>query len=70
VDAPPPDVVTAVLRGGPYNDLGFEIGEGETEMKLGPTNLIDGQPDLPIARYRYTGSQDSGGNAIFEVVGE
>ena len=64
---PPPEVMTAILRGGPYDRLMFEIDEGETEIKLGPKNAIQGGVDLPVARYEYSGKQDDKGNAIFEV---
>ena len=69
MDAPPPDVLTALLRGGPYESLMFEIGDRQTEINLGPKNLIEGAADLPVARYQYSGHQDDDGNAIFTVDG-
>ena len=60
--------MTAALRGGPYDRLMFEIDEGQTDIKIGPKNLIKGGADLPVARYEYSGRQDGNGNAIFEVV--
>lgn len=68
MDGPPPEVMTAILRGGPYDRLMFEIDEGETEIKLGPKNMIQGGADLPVARYEYGGRQDDDGNAIFDLV--
>jgi len=67
VDAPPDEVMTAVLRGGPYDRIVFEIDEGQTEINIGPKNLIEGGAEMPVARYIYGGSQDDGGNAIFGV---
>lgn len=46
----------------------FEIEDGQTEIKLGPKNLIEGGTDMPVAKYAYGGSQDDDGNAIFEAV--
>jgi hypothetical protein len=57
VEAPPPD-----------DRLVFEIEEGQTEIKLGPKNMIQGGADLPVARYEYSGRQDDDGNAIFDLV--
>ena len=70
MEAPPPEVMTAVLRGGLYDRLVFEIEEGQTEIKVGPKNAIEGGPDLPVAKYAYGGSQDDDGNAVFEVVAD
>ena len=60
--------MTAILRGGPYDGHVCEIDEGETEIKLGPKNMIQGGADLPVGRYEYSGRQDDDGNAIFDLV--
>jgi hypothetical protein len=61
--SPPPDVMTAILRGGPYDGLIFEIEEAQTEIS--PKSLLFTGPPPPDATYRYSGNQDDDGNAVF-----
>lgn len=63
--SPPPEVMTAILRGGPYDGLVFEIEEGQTEISPKPLRGSFTGPPPPAATYKYGGTEDDGGNAIF-----
>ena len=65
--SPPPEVMTAILRGGPYDGIVCEIEEGQSEISTKPL-FFTGPAPPPNATYRYSGSQDDDGNAIFGPV--
>ncbi|MGH2838211.1 MAG: hypothetical protein ACRDJY_07685 [Thermoleophilaceae bacterium] len=57
--------MTAILRGGPFDSIVFEIEEGQTEISA-KADLFTGQPP-PEATYKYTGVIDAERNAVFEI---
>lgn len=60
--------MTAVLRGGVLDRIVFEIDEGASVIDMGQMEILySGGPPPPRTIYRYSGSQDAEGNAIFQA---
>ncbi len=70
MDGPPPHVDTAILRGGPCDNLLVEIEEGETEMTPKVLAGWGKGPAPEIPKYRFSGEIDGEGNAVFEVAAD